>query len=119
MPVAAKPTIELTQQADDYTFLRRVFIDTIGLPPTIEEIDDFLADDSPNAFTSGATKMFPLRLTPFELFLVQDEAHDCPMTSFIELHFSNPMQPTVLQAALHHTVHQHPLLASRLIVPRV
>ena len=59
--------------------------------------------------------LFPLPLTPFELFVVHDEKRDCPITSFIELHFSGPMQREILQAALHHTVHQHPLLASRLI----
>lgn len=37
-------------RADRETLLRRVSLDLIGLPPTIEEIDDFLSDDSPNAY---------------------------------------------------------------------
>jgi hypothetical protein len=37
--------------ADPYTLLRRVTYDLTGLPPTIEEIDAFLADDSAGAFT--------------------------------------------------------------------
>ena len=35
--------------ADKRTLLRRLTFDLIGLPPTPEEIDDFLADDSPEA----------------------------------------------------------------------
>jgi hypothetical protein len=37
-------------RADKRTLLRRVTFDLIGLPPTPAEIDDFLADDSPQAF---------------------------------------------------------------------
>ena len=36
--------------ADKRTLLRRVTFDLIGLPPTPEEIDAFLADDAPDAF---------------------------------------------------------------------
>jgi len=37
-------------RADRETLLRRVTYDLTGLPPTIEEIDAFLADESANAF---------------------------------------------------------------------
>ena len=37
-------------EADRATLLRRVFIDLIGLPPTPQELRDFLADDSPDAY---------------------------------------------------------------------
>ena len=37
-------------KADKRTLLRRVTFDVIGLPPSPEETDAFLADDSPNAF---------------------------------------------------------------------
>jgi len=37
-------------EANRDTLLRRVTLDLIGLPPTIEEIDEFLADQSPDAF---------------------------------------------------------------------
>lgn len=36
-------------QADKRTWLRRVYFDTIGLPPTSEEIHAFIADDGPGA----------------------------------------------------------------------
>lgn len=41
-----KPASEATKEA----LLRRVSLDLIGLPPTLEEIDAFLTDKSPNAF---------------------------------------------------------------------
>ena len=36
--------------ADPTTLLRRLFYDIIGLPPTPEQIDQFLSDDSPTAY---------------------------------------------------------------------
>ncbi len=36
--------------ADQRTLLRRVTFDLIGLPPTLEEMESFLADDAPDAF---------------------------------------------------------------------
>ncbi len=37
-------------EADKTTLIRRLSLDLIGLPPTLKEIDDFLADTSPNAY---------------------------------------------------------------------
>nr|MBI1231258.1 DUF1553 domain-containing protein [Cytophagales bacterium] len=37
-------------EADKETLLRRISLDLTGLPPTPEEIDAFLEDDSPNAY---------------------------------------------------------------------
>ena len=37
-------------EASKETLLRRVYLDLIGLPPSVKEIDEFLADKSPNAY---------------------------------------------------------------------
>ncbi len=39
-----------SDEADKQRLLRRVTLDLTGLPPTIQEIDDFLADESSGAF---------------------------------------------------------------------
>ena len=37
-------------EADKATLLRRLSLDLIGLPPTLKELDDFVADTAPNAY---------------------------------------------------------------------
>lgn len=44
--------IQPAEVADDAVFLRRVFLDTIGTLPTIEEARNFLNDDSPDKRTA-------------------------------------------------------------------
>ncbi len=39
-------------QANRYTLLRRITLDLTGLPPTRDEIADFIADDSPDAWNT-------------------------------------------------------------------
>jgi hypothetical protein len=39
--------VTVTPLTDDLAFLRRAFIDTVGVPPTLEEIDTFAKDQSP------------------------------------------------------------------------
>ena len=43
--------------ADKVTLLRRAYLDLIGLPPTIAEVDEFLADSSPDAFAKQVEKL--------------------------------------------------------------
>src|SRR5581483_2241644 len=43
--------------ADKYTFVRRVYLDIIGLPPTPEEADAFVHDNSPKAFERVVDKL--------------------------------------------------------------
>lgn len=42
--------LKQSEEANKATLIRRVTLDLIGLPPTLEEIDAFIADDSPNAY---------------------------------------------------------------------
>ena len=46
----AKENLQPSPPADKATLLRRVTLDLIGLPPTTEEIDDFVGDQSPIAY---------------------------------------------------------------------
>ncbi len=43
--------------ADRPTLLRRLSLDLTGLPPTIEEVDDFVADRSPNAYSKQVERL--------------------------------------------------------------
>ena len=47
-----KRGIQPAKPADKRTWLRRASFDLIGLPPTSEELEAFLADESPNAFAT-------------------------------------------------------------------
>ena len=42
--------IQPAAEADRHTWLRRVTFDLIGLPPTVEEVDAFVSDSSPDAY---------------------------------------------------------------------
>jgi hypothetical protein len=44
-------------EASKETLLRRLSFDLIGLPPTVEEIDAFLADKSPNAYEKQVERL--------------------------------------------------------------
>ncbi|MFO0906163.1 MAG: PSD1 and planctomycete cytochrome C domain-containing protein [Pirellulales bacterium] len=43
-------SLEPSPQADRATLLRRVYLDFTGLPPSPEQLDEFLADEGPDAF---------------------------------------------------------------------
>lgn len=46
----AKNGLKPSAEADKATLLRRLFLDLTGLPPRIQELDDFLADARPDAY---------------------------------------------------------------------
>jgi mono/diheme cytochrome c family protein len=45
-----KEGLKPSPEADKVTLLRRLHLDLVGLPPSIEEVDAFLADPSPDAY---------------------------------------------------------------------
>ncbi len=49
--------IEPVGRADKRALIRRVTLNLIGLPPTPEEVDAFLSDDSPDAFTKVVDRL--------------------------------------------------------------
>ncbi len=44
-------------EADKATLLRRVSLDLTGLPPTLQELDAFLADDTPDAYAKQVDRL--------------------------------------------------------------
>src|SRR5687768_10452791 len=45
-----KASIAPSPEADRYTLIRRVYLDLLGLPPSLADADAFVADRSPNAY---------------------------------------------------------------------
>ncbi|QDU64357.1 Planctomycete cytochrome C [Planctomycetes bacterium Pan216] len=53
----ASEGLEPAEEATKEALLRRATFDLTGLPPTIEEIDRFLADDSPDAYEKAVDRL--------------------------------------------------------------
>ena len=49
--------LTLSPETDRITWLRRVSLDLIGLPPTIDEVDVFVADQSPDSFEQQVERL--------------------------------------------------------------
>ena len=52
-----KEGLKPTEEASKSTLLRRVYLDLIGLPPTPEQLEKFLADDSDNAYENEVNEL--------------------------------------------------------------
>ena len=52
-----KEGLQPSPEAPKETLLRRVSLDLIGLPPSVKEIDEFLADTAPNAYEKVVDKL--------------------------------------------------------------
>ena len=50
-------SLQPSPQADRTTLIRRLYLDLIGLPPSIQQVDAFLADPSPNAYEKLADQL--------------------------------------------------------------
>ncbi len=71
-----KNGLQPSAEADRATLLRRLYLDLIGLPPSPEEVDAFVSDDSPNAYQNVVdrlldSKHFGERLAIYWLDLVR------------------------------------------------
>lgn len=49
--------LQPSKEADKVTLLRRLSLDLIGLPPTMAEVDSFLADHSPKAYENQVERL--------------------------------------------------------------
>ena len=49
--------LDFSEIAQKEKLIRRVYFDLTGLPPSIEEIDDFINDDDPNAYSKIVDKL--------------------------------------------------------------
>jgi mono/diheme cytochrome c family protein len=52
-----KEGLHPSPEADKVTLLRRLSLDLIGLPPTVAELDSFLADPSPDAYRKQVERL--------------------------------------------------------------
>ena len=53
----AENELEFSQQASDEKLLRRAALDLTGLPPTLAQLDEFLSDNSPDAYKNAIDRL--------------------------------------------------------------
>ena len=82
-------TLDVPASADDYTFIRRVYFDSVGIPPSPEEIRSFADDQDPQK-----------RDKMIDTLLAKDEVVDNWMGEWLDLLAENP---TLLNQSLNST----------------
>ncbi|MCP5539717.1 MAG: DUF1553 domain-containing protein [Akkermansiaceae bacterium] len=88
-PPRAPETLAKTPVAGDAAFLRRVFLDTIGLPPTPDDVRAFLADPAPDK-----------RARVIDRLLADERRVDHLMSDWLDLLAENP---TLINPSLNST----------------
>jgi len=115
--------------ADKRTLLRRITFDLTGLPPTLEEIDAFLSDDSPDAYakvvdgllardsygehmtrywadlvrladTNGMHKDFHRNFTTYRDWLIRAFNSNLPYDDFVKYQLAGDLYPEPTQDQL-------------------
>lgn len=118
----AKEGLKPSAEADRYTLVRRLYLDLIGLPPTPEEADAFVQDQSPKAYealvdsllaskqygerwarrwldlaryadTNGFEKDRPRSIWPYRDWVVQAINDDLPFDQFSIKQLAGDMLP--------------------------
>ncbi len=116
-----------TAEADRYTLIRRLYLDLIGLPPTIAEADAFVADRTPEAYervvdrlldashygerwarqwldlarysdTNGYEKDRPRSIWPYRDWVIQALNDDMPFDRFTIEQLAGDMLPNATEA---------------------
>lgn len=74
-----------------------------------------LTEYASSARELGYADIFPLSLTPFELFLLADDRQNYPMVFMVHLSFNGQIDPQALEQAVRGAVVRNPLLRSKLV----
>ncbi len=69
-------SITPTPEANRRTLIRRATLDLLGVPPTAQQIDDFINDPAPDAYEKRPPMQLPRLLCPSCLALISGNATD-------------------------------------------
>jgi hypothetical protein len=78
--------LTLTPLTDDLTFLRRVYLDTVGVPPSLAEIEGFLAD----ARQSAQSSVLSAKSEPGKLSTEHSTLNTSPRAKLIDQLLTDP-----------------------------
>ena len=69
-----------------------------------------MSDPTTLAALAAHKQVFPLRLSPIELFMIADDQVGYPMSFFIQLQFNGQIERGAFEGALDEALNRHPLL---------